>query len=197
MTRNIIIIMVSFGIVGWNLFIFKRRVIFSKTTRNIALVMLVLWVPTTLLPNIPILLSPLSPAIHGQVIDAETKQPITDCNIQAYWQTETFFIAGGHWEAYKSFHTKTNSQGEFAIPRYQKALSVYFIYPCIITRYSGVNIFTYDYGHRYNEISISLDNLVYDSSSYNKRIAKSVNKTVIVKIVPVKTQYLISIIFLI
>lgn len=149
MARNIIIILASLSIVIWSLYVLKKRKIFSFTTKNFALGLLLLWFLTTFLFNIPLILSPLTPAINGTVIDAVTKRPIATCNIKAYWQFESGTPAGRHFETYHQFITKTDEKGKFQVPRYIKVLGLYGFFPIIVSRYGGIKIVAYTHGFKF------------------------------------------------
>lgn len=84
------------------------------------------------------MLSPLTPAIHGIVIDEETKHPLLKCNIKAYWEIETHILIGVHTKTYKSFQTVTDSQGRFEIPGVQKPFGINGL--GFLNRYSGIHI---------------------------------------------------------
>jgi len=115
-----------------------------------------LWVFMIALPNIPFFLSPFTPPIHGSVIEARTNQPIANCNIKAYWEIETISLAGGHWESYQQFETKTNAQGEFLIPRRFKVLSVFGFLPAleVVSHHNGTRVLAYSHGYSYSEDKI-------------------------------------------
>jgi hypothetical protein len=109
----------------------------------------VIWSLSTFIFNIPVILSPLTPAISGRVINAETKQPVANCNIKAYWQIESGTPQGGHWETYHQIITKTDEKGEFQVPRYMKALGLYGLFPIIMSHYGGIKIIAYTHGFKY------------------------------------------------
>ncbi len=149
MTRNVIIILVSAGIVAWSLYVFKKRAIFSWPIKTIALLIFILWLFTTFLPNLPIILSPLSPLVKGKVLDASTSRQIANCYIESFWETESITPAGGHIGPYNSYFTKTNEKGEFQIPRHPKSLTVYGVtFPIIASRYNGLKIIAYSHGYK-------------------------------------------------
>lgn len=150
MLRNVIIMLVSTGIVLWNYYLFKRQENPTPKARRVALWVLIIWLLTTFIPNIPIILFPLTPSVKGRVISAETKQPIANCNIKAYWQDMSATLAGGHWETYHQFITKTDEQGEFQIPRYFRLLGLYGFFPLMLTRYEGIRIVAYTHGFAFS-----------------------------------------------
>lgn len=154
MLRNVIILLVSLCIVLLNLYVFKWQKNTSSLTRKVAISLLVIWLLTTFLPNIPVILFPLTPAVKGRVISAETKQPIANCNIKANWQDMSASLAGGHWETYHQFITKTDDKGEFQIPRYVKLLGLYGFFPLMLTRYEGIRIVAYTHGFTFSQYEI-------------------------------------------
>lgn len=156
MDRNILIILSSSIIIPWCIYVIKGRKSLGGGTVTIAYTVMALWGLMVALPNIPFLLSPFSPPIHGQVIEARTDRPIVNCNIKAYWEIETISIAGGHWESYQQFETKTNAQGEFLIPRRLKVLSVFGFLPAleIVSHHNGTRVLAYSHGYSYSEVKI-------------------------------------------
>lgn len=155
MLRNIIIILVSAGIISWNYYVFKRQESPAPTAKKVAMTLLIIWLLTTFLPNIPVLIFPFTPAIKGRVINQETKQPVANCNIKAHWQDMSATLAGGHWETYHQFITKTDEKGEFQIPRYVKILGLYGFFPLILTRYEGIRIVAYTHGFAFSQDEIN------------------------------------------
>lgn len=151
MDRNIIIILVSAIILPWCIYVHKARKSLSGGTIAAGYAIMALWVIMVGLPNIPVLIAPFSPPIHGRVVDV-TNQPVANCNIKAYWEIETIGLAGGHWESYQQFITKTNTHGDFHIPRRLKALSLYGLLPAleIASHYNGIKILAYAHGYSYS-----------------------------------------------
>ena len=153
MLRNIIIILVSVGVVSWCLYVFKMRKNFKQATKKVTIVLGILWILTTFLPNISIILSPLTPPIKGRVIDAETRQPIVNCNIHAYWETGSAFV-GSHSEAYHCMYLKTDANGEFSIPNYYKVLG-FHPFPDVYNKFDGMTVVVFDHGHKYKRYAIN------------------------------------------
>jgi len=134
-------------IISWCVYVYKNRDSQGSSTKSTASIIMVFWTVLIGLPNIPVLLMPFSPPIHGHV----TNQPSSGCNIKAYWVIEEIGLAGGHTETYKQFSTKTDAQGNFVIPRRIKALTVLGFLPALqlASYYGGINILAYAYGHPY------------------------------------------------
>jgi hypothetical protein len=152
MLRNVIIILASIAVVAWNIYVFRNRKKFSFTKKNYAVGLLVLWLLTTFILNAPVILSPMSPSIRGTVISEETKQPIANCNIKAYWQVMTAGPGGGDTrDTYHQIITKTDGKGEFQLPRYPKVLGLYGFLPIIMTQYDGIRIVAYIHGYGYSQ----------------------------------------------
>jgi hypothetical protein len=152
MDRNIIIILISSIVVPWCIYVIKGRKFLGAGVVMTSYAISALWVLMIVLPNVPFLLSPFTPPIHGQVIDAESNQPLANCNIKAYWEIETISIAGGHWETYQQFITKTNAQGEFHIPRRIKVLTIWGFLPAleVTSHYNGTKVLAYAHGFSYS-----------------------------------------------
>lgn len=150
MLRNVIIILVSMAVIGWNIYVFKNRKQFTFAKKNFALGLLVLWLITMFILNIPIILSPLSPAIKGKIVNSETNLPIANCNIKAYWQVMSASVGGGASQTYHQVITKTDEKGEFKISRYPKVLGMFGFFPfMIISHYDGIRIIAYTHGFAY------------------------------------------------
>lgn len=124
-------------------------------------ILIALWLFMIGLPNIPFIISPFTPPIHARVVEARTNLPIANCNIKAYWELEEIGIAGGHWESYQQFVTKSNAQGEFIIPRRLKVLSVFGFLPAleIVSHHNGIRVLAYAHGYSYTEAKIERQNL--------------------------------------
>ena len=161
MDRNIIIALLSSIIIPWGIYVIKARKSLEAGVVMTGYAMLASWVVMIGLPNIPFLLSPLTPPIHGSVIEGRTNQPVADCNIKAYWEIETISIAGGHWESYQQFETKTNAQGEFIIPRRLKTLTVLGFLPAleVVSHHNGIRVLAYAHGYSYDEKKIERQKL--------------------------------------
>jgi len=155
MIRNLIIILLSAGIVAWSVYVLKGRKYLSKPTKTIASIIFVIWLATIGIPNIPVLLAPLSPPIHGSVVDAKTGKLIINCNIKAYWEIEELIFPGVHRETYQQYTTKTDAQGIFNIPRRLKVLSIYGLFPIIADHYDGIWILAYTHGYSYSRQKIN------------------------------------------
>lgn len=149
MTRNLIILLMSSGFVSWCIYILKNRKAFSSTSKRITAVLFIIWLLIIFLPNIPVVLHPLSPLVKGKVVDAITNEPITNCNIKAYWEIESATPQGGHWQTYYQYATKTDSKGEFQLPRHLKVLSNYGLFP-LPSYYGGVRIFAFTHGYKHS-----------------------------------------------
>lgn len=155
MLRNVIIILISMAVIGWNIHVFKNRKQFTFAKKNFAIGLLVLWLITTFIFNIPIILSPLSPTIKGKVVNSETNLPIANCNIKAYWQVMSASVGGGASQTYHQVITKTDENGEFQIPRYPKVLGLFGLFPfLIISHYDGIRIIAYTHGFSYELIEL-------------------------------------------
>lgn len=181
--RNVIIIVVSAGIVFWCLYVFIKQRNFSSFTKKTTFGLGLLWLLTTFFPNIPIVSSPLTPQIKGKIIDTETKQPVASCNIKAYWEVETHSLVGATTKSYHMFHTNTDANGHFEIPKYQKILGLYGFFPLVLSnQFSGMHIVAYDYSHKYKLISVDKENLVWTSTTVNDQNIQFVANGIVIRI---------------
>lgn len=106
--------------------------------------------------NIPIILSPLTPKVYGKVIDLETKKPLAGINIKAGWAVSSATVGGSSGRYYKLYNTKTDKNGEFVLPRGFKALNEWGL---VGTRnFGGVNVTIYPPGYDYKVARISYTN---------------------------------------
>lgn len=107
--------------------------------------------------NIPIIISPLTPKAHGKVIDVETNKPLADINIKAGWIVGGATVAGASGGYYKLYKTKTDSNGEFVLPRAFKALNERGL---VGTReFGGVTVVIYPQTYDYKVVRINyMDN---------------------------------------
>lgn len=101
----------------------------------------------TLVINIHVITSPLTPEVHGKVIDAETKKPLAGINIKAGWYMSSVSVGGGYGKYYKLYTTKTDVNGDFILPRGIKALT--FGYLIGKSYFDGVNVTVYPPGYDY------------------------------------------------
>lgn len=141
--------------------------------RILATIILAVLIPLTffsMVINIPILFSPLTPKFHGKVIDAETKKPLAGINIKAGWTVSSVSVGGSSGGYYKLHKTKTDKNGEFVLPRGLKALNKWGI---LGTRnFDGVIVTVYPPGYDYkvkrthytneSELSLALEKVKTD-----------------------------------
>lgn len=159
MDRNVIIILISLIILPWCIYVHRSRKSLGGGTIAAGYIVFALWAFMVGLPNIPVLIAPFSPPIHGKVFDAETNKPLVNCNIKAFWGIEELGIAGGHWESYQQYVTKTNAQGEFQIPRRMKILSLNGFLPALqmASHYDGTKVLAYAHGYSYSLEKINVE----------------------------------------
>lgn len=97
--------------------------------------------------NLPVITSPLTPELHGKVIDAETKKPISNINIKAGWCVNTVSAGGITTRYYREYKTKTDDNGNYILPAKIKALTIGFF---LGKRYfSGVDVVIYPTNYDY------------------------------------------------
>ena len=155
MYRNLIIMSVSFFILFMFTYVYLKREKVHKSTKIFSIILFVIWMVMIAIPNTLILESPLTPAVSGKLIDADTGQPISGCNVKGYWQIESITIVGMHWDAYERFDTNTNNRGEFQLPRYFKALSLFGAFPVLMQHYGGIRVAVYSHGYKYTITTVS------------------------------------------
>ena len=157
MTRSVIIIVFSVFILGFSVSVFRNWKLAGEKERLIAVIIIIIWSIMVGLPNIPIFISPFSPPINGTVYDSATKQPIADCYIKANWKIEEIGLAGGHWGTNYQYVTKTNSKGEFHIPRRLKVFNLSGFLPAfeVFSGYNGLTIYAFAKGYVYASQDIS------------------------------------------
>lgn len=112
-----------------------------------SLVIVLIPVMITLVINIHVITSPLTPEVHGKIVDAETKKPLAGVNIKAGWYMNSVSVGGGYGKYYKLYMTKTDVNGDFILPRGIKALT--FGYLIGKSYFDGVNVTVYPTGYDY------------------------------------------------
>lgn len=145
MVRNVIIVLFSSMIVSWCVYVYKNRKSLDDGTVRIGRKVFIVWLIMIGLPNIPVLIMPVTPTVHGRI----TNQPGSSCNIKAYWVVSQIGLAGGNTETYEQFSTKTDTDGNFTIPKRMKALSVLGLLPAfqIASGFGGTYILAYTPGY--------------------------------------------------
>lgn len=161
MRGDIVILIISVFIVGFFIIMKRRKtepqqgwlvsVAPRRPAQNFSNILFVIWLIAIFLPNVPVLVAPLTPAIQGKVIDAETKEPLKNINIKIGWQVGYRTIAGGPPVIYRTYSTKSNENGEFQIPRVFKPLSI-LAFPLFYRAYEGIRILAYGYDYEFKMI---------------------------------------------
>ena len=147
--RDIIILLISVFVVWLNLSTFKFKKDASSGRKTISMVLLIIWAVTIFLPNIPVLLWPITPKVYVRVIDAETKRPLPNINVKIGWYYHNYNVGGGIWGGvYRAKSTKTNERGEFTVPRSLKTLSL-LVFPLFFEKYGGIEIIAYSYDYAF------------------------------------------------
>lgn len=86
------------------------------------------------------------PEIKGRVIDAETGKPMQGVNMRIRWVTGYADPGGGHGGTFKVYATKTDTNGQFVLPRTIKPKIP------IIETYRGEQIVIYEHGYVHQDI---------------------------------------------
>lgn len=164
MIGNILIISISIIIIGSNIYVFKYIKNPTKASKKVSAGLLIIWILSTLLPNIPLLLKPLTEPIQGRILDENTKKSIANANIKVAWYGGTHIIEAGSTPAYKVYSTISNERGEFSIPSAYKPFSVYLL-PILIRKYEGMQIVVYHYDYYIKKLGLG---------SYYKEIGSNI-----------------------
>jgi|SRR6185369_3458843 len=104
--------------------------------------------------NISCIFMPFTSKVDGKVIDADSKKPIAGINVKVGWYVGSSSVGGGSGNYYKIYSTKTDSNGQFTIPRGIKALSVEVppIIPLITRSFKGISITIYPDNYDYKAV---------------------------------------------
>lgn len=147
MIRNVVIVLISLIIVSWTVCVIRPIKPMSRWLKFLSFVAFGIWFFCIAYPNFSVVSSFFTPQISGKVIDADTKQPITGCNVKVYWQIEYTNLQGVSWEAYHRYYTATDLHGGYNIPRHLKVLGIYM--PGFNCYYGGQTSVAYRHGYKY------------------------------------------------
>ena len=141
------------------------------TARDVLVVLFICFVLLSLVaPNVSWIKSPLTPHIHGKVIDADTGKPIQDMLIIVSHEVRYTQIPGTGTTSYRqSKLLKTDKNGEFTLKRTIKPIS--FSIPLILDLfYDESSIITVNNNYEYMlETVTSNVNLVFNMISIRNK----------------------------
>lgn len=148
MLWNLSISAITAILVLLNIVIFKslknpKRRRLKRFALTLGVIFLIPWI-VAISPNILLLVSPLTPAVKGRIVDAETRKPLPNIRIKAAWYREHVAPWGAAKARYKNCDITSNSIGEFRIPRTVKTFTL-FIPVFVTASYGGIYIFSYDH----------------------------------------------------
>ena len=147
---NIFLITVFVIGLSWLAFRFRNKV--PWLVRVLVILIFIGWFIDILIPNIPLLISPMTPAIKGKVFDAETQKPLANVNIKVAWPLHNVGPGGGGgFIINRTYSTKSDEHGEFTIPRRWKPLSRW-VFPLGFSNYAGIEMISYSYDYEIKEI---------------------------------------------
>lgn len=150
----------------WLLVLRSRR----RDLKNIQYISIVFFVMTViiLVDNFDVITHPFTHRLTGRVIDAETRRPLANVDIKAYWDLYYVFYGAGS-RTYKTEVTKTDRDGYFTIPPALKRLSIGYGPARRTFRSMGVLVYSQDYKFSLaagyggvNNIEISLKRITSD-----------------------------------
>lgn len=154
MRGDIAILIISVFIIGLFVII-KRKKNIPWSIQVISAVLFVGLLVTTLLPSLPLIISPLTPSLQGRVIDAETGKPLSNINIKIGWEILNAGPGGGGRSVYKTYTTTTNDTGEFKAPSILMPFTVFLISG--LREYGGINIIAYSYDYEFSRSGVNRD----------------------------------------
>jgi len=146
---NLTIMGTVLSVVLMNVVVFKtlsgKRQLWARLLKVICVLLFIPLALTILIPNVFWILSPLTPAVHGKIIDSETGRGLPNARVIVAWRRLETTIGGGSRPPYKTLGMTTNENGDFRVPCTVKALSLNFIWG--FAEYGGMSIFAYDFDH--------------------------------------------------
>lgn len=120
--------------------------------RVLAILLFIGWLIDIFIPNIPLLIAPMTPTIKGKIFDAETRRPLTNIDIKVAWPLHNVGPGGGGGLMYKTtYTTKSDEHGEFIIPRRWKPVSRW-VFPLGFSNYAGIAMIAYSYDYEFREL---------------------------------------------
>lgn len=169
MTRNVVIICFCVFVTLWNVYLKKSELFSALPLKFIARALLVFCIFAIFIPNIPVVYSLYTEPIKGKVVDSTTNMPIANCNIIASWDIQSIVVPfGSDKYTYHQYITKTDTNGEYIIPRHMKPLSIIEMV-LIRNGFGGVGIVAYTHGYSLGASGIDEHG---NKSSFDMRLHK-------------------------
>jgi hypothetical protein len=154
MLGNIIILAIAIGLLYFVIKVFGSNLKYKPLYCIAALFSGLVLIFTIIVPNIDFVKSPVTPSIHGKLIDAETKQPISNASVLVTYYYEYSIFMSLKTKVTRQFIITTQNNGGFNVGTRLRYLSLHF--PCsyvpLITRQSGgrfINIWKNGYKSTY------------------------------------------------